>query len=83
VKVTAAPASTQAIVKFSKPAGNGGSAVLGYTATCGTKSKAGSGSPLVVTGLVNGVTVQCTVKARNAVGTGPASSPAVSVTPRP
>lgn len=83
VNVSASPANTQAIVKFAKPASNGGSAITSYTATCGSKSKTGSGSPLVVTNLVNGVTVNCTVKATNAIGTGPASSPPVAVTPRP
>jgi hypothetical protein len=75
--------NAQATVTFAKPTSNGGSGILDYTATCGSKTKTGAGSPLVVSGLANGVTVNCTVKARNAIGTGPASSPPVPVKPKP
>ena len=81
--VTATAGNAQATVRFFKPLSNGGSGITGYIATCGSRSKSGTGSPLVVTGLANGIRVQCTVRATNAVGAGPASSPAVSVTPRP
>ena len=81
--VSAAAGNARATVSFFKPLSNGGSGITGYTATCGTKTKTGAGSPLVVTGLANGITVNCTVRATNAVGTGPASSPPVSVRPRP
>jgi hypothetical protein len=83
VNVSATAGNAQATVKFAKPASNGGSGILDYTATCGSKTKTGAGSPLVVAGLSNGVTVNCTVTARNAIGTGPASSPPVAVRPRP
>jgi hypothetical protein len=81
--VSATPGNAQATVRFAKPLTNGGSAITSYTATCGSKSKTGTGSPLVVTSLANGVTVNCTVKATNVIGAGPASSPPVPVRPRP
>ncbi len=79
--VSAAPGDTQATVSFSAPLSDGGSPITSYTATCGTQSASGASSPIVVTGLVNGTTVGCTVTATNAIGVGDASSPAVSVTP--
>ena len=54
---------------------------LEYTATCGTKWVTGGGSPMVVAGLTNGTPVTCTVVARNAIGTSPASAASSSVTP--
>jgi hypothetical protein len=81
--VAATPGNAKATLTFFKPLSNGGSGITGYTATCGSRSASGRGSPLVVTGLANGITVSCTVRAANAIGTGPASSPPVAVTPRP
>ena len=71
---TATAGNAQVSVAFAAPASNGGSAILDYTATCGAKSATGAASPLVVTGLANGVGVTCTVVARNVVGTGGASA---------
>ena len=79
--VTATPGSGQATVDFSEPVNDGGKPILDYTVTCGIQSTTGTGLSLIVTGLAPGVPVECTVKARNEVGTGPASSPPVSVTP--
>ena len=73
--------NASATVHFFGATDNGGSAILDYTATCGTQSSpAGTTSPLAVTGLANGTQVGCTVKARNAVGSGAASN-SVNVTP--
>jgi hypothetical protein len=83
VNVSATAGNAQATVRFAKPTTNGGSGILDFTAKCGSKTRTGTGSPLVVTGLANGVTVYCTVTARNAIGSGPASTPAVPVKPRP
>ncbi|MBL8521415.1 MAG: fibronectin type III domain-containing protein, partial [Betaproteobacteria bacterium] len=79
--VGAAAGPGQATVSFAAPANNGGSPITGYTATCGTQSASGPGSPLTVTGLTPGMAVTCTVLATNAIGSGPASTPSAPVTP--
>ena len=73
--------NAQASVAFTAPASNGGSAILDYTATCGTASATGAGSPVVVTGLANGTAYTCTVVARNAIGSSAPSAASNSVTP--
>ncbi|HEX4935123.1 MAG TPA: beta-propeller fold lactonase family protein [Gemmatimonadaceae bacterium] len=80
--VGAVAGDTLATLHFSAPASDGGSPILAYTATCspGGVGATASGSPIVVTGLANGVTYSCSVAASNAVGTGAASA-AVEVTP--
>ena len=61
-------------------ASNGGSPVTSYAVTCSgkkgakTKTKTGPASPITVKGLTPGKKYTCTVKATNAVGTGPASA---------
>ena len=79
--IVAANAGNQrAIVAFTPPASNGGSPITSYTATCGAFSAMGTASPLIVTGLTNGIAYSCSVTATNAVGAGPPSA-AASVTP--
>lgn len=83
---TATAGNAQATVTFTAPAGNGGSAVTGYTVTSspagGTDSHAGTtGLSHVITGLTNGTTYTFTVKATNAMGTGAASGASNSITP--
>lgn len=73
----------QATVSFNAPASNGGSAILTYTATCGSQSVTGTGSPLIVAGLTAGTTVFCSVSATNAVGTSAASAIGISAAPPP
>ncbi len=77
---TATGGNAQVSVVFT-PAGNGGTAITGYTATCGAMSNTGASSPILVTGLTNGVAVTCSVVAVNSVGTGAASVASNSVTP--
>jgi subtilisin family serine protease/fibronectin type 3 domain-containing protein len=79
--VTATPGNGQVALSWLAPA-DGGSPITGYTATAApggaTCSTAGLGC--TVSGLSNGTTYSLTVRATNAVGQGPASSPA-SATP--
>ena len=63
----------QITVTFSAPANDGGLNIASYTANCGGVSASGAASPLVVTGLTNGVSYSCSVTATNAINTGPAS----------
>lgn len=66
----------QAVVNFTAPVSNGGAAITGYSATCGaqTRSGADNATSIAVTGLANGATYSCTVKAINSAGAGTASS---------
>jgi hypothetical protein len=69
-------------VSFAAPANLGGLDITSYAATCGSQSSTGNASPLVVSGLTNGVTLTCTVVATNSVGSGTPSVVSNSVTPR-
>ena len=75
---------TVAIVTFTAPAVNGGTAATSYTATCRAsgiaKSNTGTGSSITVSGLINGLAYTCAVTASNSAGAGVASSVA-AVTP--
>ncbi|WP_257385958.1 Ig-like domain repeat protein [Tahibacter caeni] len=82
VLTAAQPGDGRVTLVFDAPASNGGSAVLDYTATCGTQSATGTASPLPVTGLTNDVEVSCRITARNAVATSVASN-ALNATPAP
>jgi len=71
---TITPGATQAIIAFTAPVNDGGSAITGYTAACVTGVSAavtatGSASPLTVTGLTTATAYTCTVKAANALST--------------
>jgi hypothetical protein len=81
---TATAGDTQASVAFTAPAFTGGSAITGYTVTVSPADVApvsGASSPIVVTGLTNGVAYTFTVTADNVAGTGPASGASNSITP--
>ncbi|APV50826.1 hypothetical protein BWI17_14700 [Betaproteobacteria bacterium GR16-43] len=78
--VSASMASTQATVTFTPPGVDGGSPITGYTVVSnpagGVDTNANTlATSHVVTGLVDGVTYVFTVRAVNAIGTGPASDP--------
>lgn len=82
--VSATRGNESAQVSWTAPA-DGGSAITGYTVTAGpggaTATVAGGVTTANVTGLTNGVAYTFTVRATNAVGTGPASSASAPVTP--
>ena len=66
---------------FSAPVSDGGAAITSYTATCGSRAQAGTATPIVVTGLINGQSYTCSVVAKNEIGTGAASN-TLAATPR-
>ncbi|MFB9279636.1 S-layer homology domain-containing protein [Cohnella cellulosilytica] len=81
--VTATAGNGQAVVRFTPPADNGGSAITEYTVTSSPEGIAatGTGTAFTVTGLTNGTAYTFTVTATNAAGTGPASADSNRVTP--
>ena len=80
----AAAGDTQANVSFTAPTNTGGAAITGYTVTSspGGNTGAGAASPIIVTGLTNGVSYTFTVTATTGAGTGAASAASGSVTPQ-
>jgi uncharacterized protein (TIGR02145 family) len=76
--------NAQASVAFTAPTNNGGSAITGYTVTSSPDGFTSSGvsSPLIVTGLTNGISYTFTVIATNAAGNSAASTASTAVTPR-
>ena len=83
VAVTAQPRYQAASVSF-VAGDDGGSPILSYTVTASTgQTAAGSSSPLVVTGLTNGVPVTFYVTETNAVGESLPSPSSAAVTPNP
>jgi len=81
---TATAGTGQASISFTAPASTGGASITGYTVTSspGGFTGSGSSSPIVVTGLTNGVSYTFTVTATNSAGTGSASAASNAVTPR-
>ena len=75
--------TAQAVVTFTAPVSNGGSAITGYTVTSvpGGLTGTGTASPIIVTGLTNATAYTFTVTATNAIATSAASSASNSVTP--
>ena len=80
---TATASDAQASVTFSAPAFTGGATITGYTVTSnpGGITGTGTGSPITVTGLTNGVAYTFTVTATNSAGTGAPSGASNDVTP--
>ena len=79
----ATPGLGQASVSFTPPTTDGGVAIIDYTvrSTPGNFTGTGTGSPIVVSGLTNGVSYSFTVTARNAAGSSISSTASNSVTP--
>jgi len=80
---TATAGNTTATVTFTAPVTDGGSTITGFTVTSspGGITATGAGSPITVTGLINGTEYTFTVTATNAVGTGAPSVASNAVTP--
>src|ERR1043166_37761 len=80
---TVTAGNAQLSVAFTASSSDGGSPIINYIAICtsGTFSISNSSltSPIVVTGLANGTSYNCSVAAMNAVGTGPSSSSASGI----
>ena len=80
VAVSAIAGDGRVALAFKSPLGNGPQPVSGYTATCrppvgAPRSAAGTASPIVVDGLVNGTRYQCSVRAQMGTLNGIASKP--------
>ena len=80
------PGPGNAMLNFSPPANNGGSAIASYTGTCTagaqvTRFASGSGSPLTVGGLTGGIAYTCSVTATNAAALTSVPSGSLQVTP--
>jgi uncharacterized protein (TIGR02145 family) len=82
---TATAGNAQASVSFTAPAGNGGSAIMTYTATSspGGISATGTTSPITVFGLTNGVSYTFSVVATNVNGDSPPSTASNTIIPNP
>jgi hypothetical protein len=88
--VSAQGDSTSAVVDWTAPSDDGGSAITGYTVTpfigssAQTATQVGASSTRArITGLTNGTSYTFKVAATNSVGTGSASGASNAVTPRP
>jgi uncharacterized repeat protein (TIGR02543 family) len=81
--VSATAGDGQATVSFTPPGDNGGTPIIMYevTASPGGQIATGTSSPIVVTGLTNGVSYTFTVKAVNSVGSSVPSAPSNAVVP--
>ena len=87
--VSATPGVNSAVVSFTAPTNNGGSAITSYTVTATDHTTAGNGgqsahgaaSPITVSGLTGGDSYTFTVVATNGFGTSVASAASTAVAP--
>lgn len=83
------PSNAQVSASFSPPTFDGNSQVLGYDVQIHKASDlsvvklvSGTGSPIVVTGLTNGIAYFLKIRAKNSIGLGAFSSNSTSFTPQ-
>jgi hypothetical protein len=83
LSVVAVRGLNSALVSFNQPVSNGGSVITSYTVTSspGGFSAIASSSPIIVSGLTNGIGYTFTVIATNIVGNSPSSTPSNIVVP--
>ncbi|OXM88365.1 S-layer homology domain-containing protein [Paenibacillus rigui] len=81
--VTAVAGNGLAVITFTPPTDNGGSAITGYTVTAlpGNLVISGTESPITVTGLTNGLSYTFTVTAMNGLGSSTPSAESNAVVP--
>lgn len=81
--VAASAGNGSAAVAFTPPSSGDGAVIASYTVTSapGGLTATGTGSPVTVTGLANGVSYTFTVHATNSAGNGPESAASNAVTP--
>lgn len=82
--LTAVPGHATILLDFTPPVFDGGASIGSFTATCndGVSDFAVTGfAPLLLEGLADGTTFDCTVYATNSVGDGPAAGPVQATTP--
>lgn len=81
--VTAVAAKTAAVVSWSAPSSDGGSAITSYVVTSHPANRTcrSTTTTCTVSGLANGTPYTFTVVARNAVGASPSSPPSQGVVP--
>jgi prepilin-type N-terminal cleavage/methylation domain-containing protein len=85
--VFATPRNTQATVHWTAPADDGGSPITGFVVEASNGASVAVDDPAatetIFGGLTNGTSYTFRVRAKNAVGNGPLSSPSNAVTPGP
>jgi RHS repeat-associated protein len=82
--VAATAGNAKAVVTWTAPTDNGGSAITGYTVTAspgGATATTTGATSATVNGLTNGTAYTFMVTAKNAVSTGPSSAPSGAITP--
>ena len=81
--VSAGAGDGEATVTFAPPASDGGAPITSYTVTAspGGAAWTGSGSPVIVGGLIDGTSYTFTVTAANSAGPGGPSVPSAPVVP--
>ena len=82
--IIAVGGNAQASISFVAPVNNGGSPIIRYniSTTTGNITASGVGSPIVVTGLINGTSYRFVVTAVNAIGSSQSFDTSNAVIPR-